>query len=128
MAEDNDTDIFANSNQSYSDVIGASWNQTSLTKEQIEQLLRENERDYLGPGNFDFVTQTVLTVIFSTLILFGASGNGLVCYVVAKNPLGEFTFASPALSDGQLFIRGEKHLFCIGKRSSNIKESKAVGP
>lgn len=37
--------------------------------------------------------------------------------VVAENPLGEYTFASPALSDGQLFIRGEAHLYCIGQRS-----------
>jgi len=35
--------------------------------------------------------------------------------LVAKNDLGERTFASPAISDGQLFIRGDKHLFCIGK-------------
>jgi outer membrane protein assembly factor BamB len=34
---------------------------------------------------------------------------------VAKNPLGEQVFASPAISRGQLFIRGDKHLFCIGK-------------
>jgi hypothetical protein len=34
---------------------------------------------------------------------------------VAKNELGERTFASPAISGGQLFIRGDKHLFCIGK-------------
>ncbi|MCA9146008.1 MAG: PQQ-binding-like beta-propeller repeat protein [Planctomycetaceae bacterium] len=33
--------------------------------------------------------------------------------VVAENSLGEFSFASPAISDGQLFIRGEKHLYCI---------------
>jgi outer membrane protein assembly factor BamB len=36
--------------------------------------------------------------------------------VVAENPLGEYCFSSPALSDGQWLIRGEKHLFCIGKR------------
>jgi outer membrane protein assembly factor BamB len=35
--------------------------------------------------------------------------------LVAKNELGERTFASPAISGGQLFIRGDKHLFCIGK-------------
>ncbi len=35
--------------------------------------------------------------------------------VVAKNPLGEYCYASPAVSHGQLFIRGENHLFCIGK-------------
>lgn len=36
--------------------------------------------------------------------------------VVAKNRLGEATYASPAISRGQLFIRGENHLFCIGTR------------
>jgi outer membrane protein assembly factor BamB len=35
--------------------------------------------------------------------------------VVAENPLGEYCYASPAISQGQLFIRGEKHLYCIGK-------------
>jgi outer membrane protein assembly factor BamB len=34
---------------------------------------------------------------------------------VAQNELGESTFASPAISDGQIFIRGEKSLFCIGQ-------------
>jgi outer membrane protein assembly factor BamB len=34
--------------------------------------------------------------------------------VVAENPLGEYCYASPAISQGQLFIRGEKHLYCIG--------------
>jgi outer membrane protein assembly factor BamB len=33
---------------------------------------------------------------------------------VAQNELGEKTFASPAISQGQMFIRGDKHLFCIG--------------
>lgn len=35
--------------------------------------------------------------------------------VVAVNDLGEYTFASPAISDGCLFIRGEKHLYCIAE-------------
>jgi len=35
--------------------------------------------------------------------------------LVAKNELGERTFASPALSQGQLFLRSDKHLFCIGQ-------------
>lgn len=34
--------------------------------------------------------------------------------VVAENELGEYVSASPAISNGQLFIRGEKSLFCIG--------------
>jgi outer membrane protein assembly factor BamB len=35
---------------------------------------------------------------------------------VAKYELGESCYASPAISDGQVFLRGFKHLFCIGKR------------
>ncbi len=34
--------------------------------------------------------------------------------IVARNVLGEAVYASPAISQGQLFIRGERHLFCIG--------------
>ncbi len=34
---------------------------------------------------------------------------------LAHNKLGEKTFASPAISQGRLFFRGEKHLFCIGQ-------------
>ena len=35
--------------------------------------------------------------------------------IVAENPLNEYVYASPALANNRLFIRGEKHLFCIGK-------------
>jgi outer membrane protein assembly factor BamB len=37
---------------------------------------------------------------------------------LAKNTIGEPCFSSPALSNGQIFMRGEKHLFCIGKEKS----------
>lgn len=40
--------------------------------------------------------------------------------VVAINKLGEQTYASPAISQGQIFIRGEKHLFCIGKPGKRV--------
>jgi outer membrane protein assembly factor BamB len=40
--------------------------------------------------------------------------------LVAKNDLGERTFASPAISDGQLFIRGDNRLFCIGKTARSL--------
>ena len=36
--------------------------------------------------------------------------------LVAKCELGERTFASPAFSEGQIFIRGETSLYCIGTR------------
>ena len=41
---------------------------------------------------------------------------GPVLEVVAENKLAEFCYASPAIAHDQLFIRGENHLFCIGKR------------
>jgi outer membrane protein assembly factor BamB len=34
--------------------------------------------------------------------------------IVARNELGENTYASPAISNGQLFIRADKNLYCIG--------------
>lgn len=36
--------------------------------------------------------------------------------LVSESELGEKVFASPALSEGQIFIRGEKTLFCLGTR------------
>lgn len=35
---------------------------------------------------------------------------------VAQFQLGENCYASPAISDGQVFLRGFKHLFCIGRK------------
>lgn len=37
--------------------------------------------------------------------------------LVAENPLGEDCRASPAISNGRLFLRGEKSLFCIAAPS-----------
>ena len=34
--------------------------------------------------------------------------------VIATNSLGEPVYASPAVADGNIFIRGEKNLYCIG--------------
>ncbi len=35
---------------------------------------------------------------------------------LAQNDIGEKCFASPAISGGQIFLRGDKHLFSIGAR------------
>jgi outer membrane protein assembly factor BamB len=35
--------------------------------------------------------------------------------VVTRVKLGEAVFASPALADGRLYIRGASHLYCFGK-------------
>ncbi|MGF1580744.1 MAG: PQQ-binding-like beta-propeller repeat protein [Gemmataceae bacterium] len=37
--------------------------------------------------------------------------------VVARNGIGEKCYASPAISDGQIFIRSWNHLWCIGLRT-----------
>jgi outer membrane protein assembly factor BamB len=34
---------------------------------------------------------------------------------VASNAIGERMNASPAISNGKIYLRGYKHLFCIGK-------------
>lgn len=36
--------------------------------------------------------------------------------VLAENPMDEYMLSSPAISDGQIFIRTAKHLYCIGQR------------
>jgi outer membrane protein assembly factor BamB len=35
--------------------------------------------------------------------------------VLARNDVGELVVASPALSQGCLFLRGDRHLYCIGE-------------
>ncbi len=39
---------------------------------------------------------------------------GLEFVPLAQNDIGEKCFASPAISQGQLFVRGERDLFCVG--------------
>jgi outer membrane protein assembly factor BamB len=39
--------------------------------------------------------------------------------LLARNGLGEVVRATPAIADGRLYIRGDRHLFCIGKSAEN---------
>jgi outer membrane protein assembly factor BamB len=41
--------------------------------------------------------------------------------VVAENQLGEYCYASPAIADGIIYMRGENHLFAIGSAQSTTK-------
>jgi outer membrane protein assembly factor BamB len=43
---------------------------------------------------------------------------GKAYQALAESELGEKVFASPALSEGQIFVRGDKSLICLGKRSA----------
>jgi len=45
--------------------------------------------------------------------------------IVSTNPLGEYSFASPAISHGQIYIRGDSHLFCIGKVETQEKRKQS---
>ena len=36
--------------------------------------------------------------------------------IVAENSLDEFIVASPVLVDGQILLRSDKNLYCIGKK------------
>lgn len=46
--------------------------------------------------------------------VFAADPKGL--QVLAKNSVGEPIMATPAVVDGKLYLRGEKHLVCVGKK------------
>jgi outer membrane protein assembly factor BamB len=41
---------------------------------------------------------------------------GLELDVVAENRLGEKCYASPAISRGRIYLRGEKNLYCVGSK------------
>ncbi len=37
--------------------------------------------------------------------------------ILAENDLGDYCLSSPAISDGQIFLRTSKFLYCVGKRA-----------
>ena len=41
---------------------------------------------------------------------------GATYELVSQNPMGEVLMATPAISDGMMFIRGQKHLFAIAEK------------
>ena len=58
-------------------------------------------------GKIYFLSQTGETVVVKA---------GRVPQILARNDIGERLVASPAVSDGQIFLRGDARLFAIGKR------------
>jgi len=61
------------------------------------------------------------SLISANHLIYFLNDNGVMNVVkagaeferVAQNDLGEKCFASPAISDGKIFLRGDKHLFCV---------------
>ena len=58
-------------------------------------------------------------VVDGNLYCMSEDGNAYVIRagadyeLLAKNSLGESVMASPAVSDGKMFVRALKHLYCI---------------
>ena len=56
------------------------------------------------------------------LIYFACAGrsyvvrSGPTCEILAVNDLPDRNHASPAFSDGTIFLKGRKHLYCIGRK------------
>jgi outer membrane protein assembly factor BamB len=48
--------------------------------------------------------------------------------ILAENPLSDYCLSSPAISDGQIFIRTTTHLWAIGKRQRTGTRGAGSGP
>jgi len=56
-------------------------------------------------------------------LVYMPNDNGVITIIkpgpkfeyVSKNPIGEKMFASPAISNGKIYLRGYRHLFCISR-------------
>jgi len=68
----------------------------------------------------DLGTQYSSSVLAGGLV-YMPNDNGVITVIkpgpkfeyVAKNPIGERMYASPAISNGKIYLRGFQHLFCI---------------
>jgi len=73
-------------------------------------------RERLGPHfSASLVTANGLVYFLSDKGLMTIVKAGPKFEVVTRNDIGEGMRASPAISDGQMFLRGVKNLYCIGK-------------
>ena len=73
-------------------------------------------RERLGPHfSASLVTANGLAYFLSDKGLMTIVRPGPKFQVVARNDIGEDMRASPAISDGQMFLRGVENLYCIGK-------------
>ena len=44
--------------------------------------------------------------------------------LMATNPMGEVLMATPAISDGMIFVRGQHSVFCVAESAANPKAAK----
>jgi outer membrane protein assembly factor BamB len=71
-----------------------------------------------GDGKVYITSDTGETTVWS---------NAPRAEIVGRGTVGEDVYSSPAISDGEIFIRGVKQLFCIGGRRDG-EESTASAP
>ena len=71
-------------------------------------------QEKVGSHHASLVTANGLVYFLSDDGITTVVRPGPTYQVVARNELGEGTFASPALSQEQIFIRGEQRLHCLG--------------
>jgi len=69
-----------------------------------------------GTYHPSLVTAGGLVYCLSDLGVMAIVKPGPTFEVVATNELDEKFSASPAISDGRIYLRGDQHLFCIGAR------------
>jgi outer membrane protein assembly factor BamB len=75
-------------------------------------------QEKLGSHHASLVSANGLVYFTSDRGLTTVVKPGSKLNVVARNELGEGVFASAAISQGQMFIRGDQHLFCLGEKTS----------
>lgn len=81
----------------------------------------------LNPGK-DRAYRIVASPVVADGKLFVTSEDGITTVlaagpefkVLAENNLDDYTLSTPAISDGQIFLRTQKHLYCIGKRTIQL--------
>jgi outer membrane protein assembly factor BamB len=78
-------------------------NGVRLWQERVEGVFSASP--IAGGGHVYFVSENGDTVVVKA---------GRTPQIVARNALGERAVASPAASNGRIFIRTDSHLFCIG--------------
>jgi outer membrane protein assembly factor BamB len=52
-----------------------------------------------------------------TVVVIDAGSDATQLHVLARNAIGEQVFATPAILDGRIYLRTEKHLFAFGENA-----------
>ena len=63
-----------------------------------------------------YVNETGMTTVVDTGLDTGDDNR-----IIATNNLDETLLASPAVADGALLLRSDKHLFCVGSVAQGQK-------